>query len=273
MSSFRQQSRADSENEYSALYDGSGTTAGSLMPGGKTVKEKSPWETVNTVMMVVLIMGGFGYIYAFGLTVVCGFAVLIGSILLAILYRIWKKHGRGRVLLTVLRPLVIAATAGLLLSPWALIFGEKAKWMYPVKRFAYAYGVGDAEYCETVLPAWLPEQCTDYKYRTQGQAPAQDYRPAMFLRFRTDAETMHQYAERFRALGMAQVELTPVETDENGEPYLEGGKYLAPREIPGYALSHFDVTDDLRQAEVYYDDRSRGAALNYETGLVLFWTD
>ena len=263
---------ADPQNDYSALYDGSGTTAGSLMPGGAPAKPDSPWKKVNIVIGVLLYPVGFILsVGPLGITMPLWFAMLIGSILLVIAYRIWKKHGRGRVLVAVLRPLVIAVTAAYLLAPWVLICGGYVKWMYPVKRFVYANGVNSKEFCDEILPQKLPKTCTDYKYFTQGQFPAQDYHPSMFLRFRTDTETMHQYAEQYRVKGFEPVELTPVELDENGEPYRQNG-YLAPREIPAYALSFFDVTDDLRNAEVYYYDNHRGMALNYETGLVLYWT-
>lgn len=266
MSSFRQQSTADSENEYSALYDGSGTTAGSLMPGGKEVPEKNIWSEVNVWCFVVLLLGSLFSLTVAGITIPLGLTVFLGSILLANVNRIRKKHGRGRVLLTVLRPLVIAAAAGMLLSPAVLLGWNHTQWMYQAKRFVYANGVRDDDYCAAVLPKHLPSQCTDYKYVTQGQIIAQDYRPSMFLCFRTDTETMRQYAEQFRANGMEQAELTFYGEDADGNPN------LAPREISPYALSYFDVTDDLREAEVYFDDRKRGAALNYETGLVLFWT-
>ena len=111
---------------------------------------------------------------------------------------------------------------------------------------------------------------------------AQDYHPSAYLMFYTDSDTLAEYEEFFNELPNCE---KSYETESRTLSVGEKGKYLnityiLPKAFPSHAFTwlddmHKDIILDMRNTVVYSKTDtyySRGCLLDYDSGLVVFWT-
>lgn len=161
------------------------------------------WEVINFLMVFVI----FGSIFFFmsvghisSIFYKIGFPV---NIALGLIHKIYKKNGRFRKPVIVLRTVAIINFILVFIAPVILLNFKNTKLMYPVKRFCYSYGVyGIAD--NDILPSDLPEKCENYMFITQGDTLAQDYHPSAYLVFHTDSETLKEYENHFNSMNDAE---------------------------------------------------------------------
>lgn len=286
MSLFRRQSTADSpENQqedskrgaapdsYAYLYDPDAEPPASS--GGQHLKRPSPWTGVNLAVLTLHIMIPvwlFWMIGTLGVTSKLVLPVLGTNLLLGIVYKLEKS----KPLLYLLRVLAIAGVV-LFYVPTTLNMGfSRSKWLYPLKRDVFAYGVsGRGE----TLPEHLPAHCEGYCFFTQSQAIAQDYHPSAYLAFYTDPAVLEHYAASY---GGERTETKRLEdyADEKEREYGSNWKYPnCPAELPNWVISVVEPTEDLHGAVMYRHVETEipwysgtGMILDYDSGYVIFWT-
>lgn len=194
--------------------------------------------------------------------------------LCALLYR---KTGKCKPLLYAAR----GAGITLMLLPFlmtVLIVGfSGTSALHPVRRFIYRKGVVNRPYSAVLMPAHLPENTYDYHLQIRPLFPAQDYKPEALLRLRTDAAWLDTYeAELAAADGLMRIENEPPEFDPEYDEEPEGPQ--CPQYLPHYLYDTRYITEDLSHAVFYLPqnsdgtpDKSTGAMLNRETGLLIVW--
>lgn len=251
----------------------------------KQPPKRSIWFWINILIAVFEIFSGAFLLClaTFGITLILFPFFVIINVILAILYKKYQKNKKGKILLNTMRIAALAVMAIIQLSPMAIINFRNTPNAYPLKKIVYTYGVGHTERCRQIFPKWLPKNCEDYTFITQGQSIAQDYHASAYLIFHTDGDTLRQYEERISALGIAErFENTPknpkdyYDDDDNDEykemMYIQMNR---PDMLPGHVYDRFcdDISDDLGNAVIYYvhDYYSKGCMFNYETGLAVFW--
>ncbi len=177
--------------------------------------------------------------------------------------KLYERKGVGRKILRIFRILVLIGTV-IYFIPTVLLTGfSNTEKLYPVKRYLYTQGVYGGGFYDEFLPEQLPEHCMDYKFITQGSMIAQDYHASSYLIFHTDEQTLRSYEQKMEAL-----DVTKLENEQHSE-----GKYKFP---PPYVTSQLlpvhrtDFSDSvIYHVNDYYD---KGCILDYDSGLVIFWT-
>ncbi|MDE5583866.1 MAG: hypothetical protein K2J08_09190 [Ruminococcus sp.] len=225
------------------------------------------WNSINVLIM----LGGiFFLMYTSGITTVLFEIGLPVNILLVLFYKIFKKYGRFRKTVIVLRVTAIIIFALGILAPITLMNFKHTKLMYPVKRFCYAYGVY-TNFNNYILPESMPKKCDDYLFFTQGSFPAQDYHPSAYLAFHTDSETLKKYEEHFNSVENAECHTAhmPEENQFTGE------LMKCPEELPTHVFQRLEPEHihDFEKAIIYKVPSyyGKGCMLDYDSGLAVFW--
>lgn len=195
------------------------------------------------------------------------------NIVLVLFYRIYKKYGRFRKTVILLRTTAIIIFVLGLLAPVVLLNFKHTKSMYPIKRFCYSYGnYGVID--NNILPSFLPKKCDDYMFITQGSFPAQDYHPSAYLAFHTDSETLKKYENHFDSLNNAELKVTHMPDKEKSM----GGDdswSKCPEELSRHVFWTLqpEHIHDFKNAIIYTVPSyyGKGCMLDYDSGLAVFW--
>lgn len=156
------------------------------------------------------------------------------NIVLVLFYKIYKKYGRFRKTVILLRTTAIIIFVSGLLAPVVLMNFKHTKSMYPLKRFCYNYGVYRIE---NFLPDSMPEKCDDYLFITKGSVPAQDYHADAYLIFHTDRNTLKNYENHFDSMNDAERQTVHMPNQEEKQ-FPDEYKILlkCPEELPRHVF-------------------------------------
>lgn len=214
-----------------------------------------------------------------GITLKLGLLTLVFSLLLVPLcFTLHLKTGKLKPLLQVLRGICIALMAASAAAVICCLNFQRTPLMYHAKCWVFTHGVRETGMARNgILPEHLPDNISDYYFRTEPCMPAQDYTPCAYLFLHTDRQTLEQYAAKLDAYqGISRIETAPPEDYEPAPDEL-----YKPADFPGFVFSQFTsagFTDDLSHAVVYFPSAragqwfiGSGALINYETGLFAVW--
>ena len=105
-------------------------------PAELAAKERRRRLLPNIIAGVLLLNPAalLAYIMAFGLTSRLVPLSIGLNIALAVLHCRFRKSGRGKAAVWVLRPFAAVTALVSVLLPWTLLTGERSPWLYPVKK-------------------------------------------------------------------------------------------------------------------------------------------
>ncbi len=234
-------------------------------------------DTENNVLIgFFLFLGTIFWVYANGITsklFTIGFWV---NFVLAMIYSTYKKDGCFRKSVIILRVVAITILVLMILAPVTLMNFKNTKFIYPLKRFCYGYGVYSDHFNNDILPYSLPKKCDDYMFITQGCMVAQDYHASAYLAFHTDSETLKKYENHFDSLNDAERQTEYIYNHEEKQ-FPEKYEIIlkCPEELPRHVFDRFqpEHIHDFEKAIIYtvpsyYD---KGCMLDYDSGLAVFW--
>lgn len=199
-------------------------------------------------------------------------------LLIPVFYRKYKQFGKFHVALWVSRITFIVLLLILFLLPYIGVHYEFDKRFYIPKKLIYTYGVYEpGSDIAKMLPEQLPDDCRDYKFKTQLGSIAQDYHPSVYLMFYTDKATMEQYEKNFGAL--SNVTEVSAECEKREFYSLDNTTFYYPKNFPNHAFSWLDDVHrkgfvDMPNAKLYIAGTyyTKGCLLDYDSGLVVYWT-
>lgn len=232
----------------------------------RSEKKKSGWQIVNSIILalhLVFPVWLMAWMYTSAISGVLLIIAVVSALALGVVYKEVQRKQKGKKLLIAARVIAIGACVVYYLPMVVLMNFVETKWMYPLKRLDYTFGVygGNAAYYQRLLPGTLPKVCEDYSFRTQGSMIAQDYHPSSYLMFHTDTVTLDEYAAYYETLDCSRI--------VNSE-YTEGkfSWFCGQMRMEKY------FQDDLSNAVLYWfgDYYPKGVLLNYDTGLVAVLT-
>ena len=197
-----------------------------------------------------------------------------------VLYKQYRNKGKFHKSLWAARITFVILLLIPLPLPYIGVNFEHDSQFYVLKKFIYTYGVYDVgSDIDEMLPKHLPDDCRDYKFKTQLGSIAQDYHPSAYLMFHTDSGTISGYEERFEKLTNCEKKDAASERfvrDKNNDIV----QYAYPEAFPDHVFMWLDDVhkQDLLNAEnaviyrmtdTYY---GRGCLIDYDSGLVVYWT-
>lgn len=164
-------------------------------------------STLSSINVLIVFMAmPFGLMFVMYTSGIANILIEVGfwvNIVLVLFYKIYKKYGRFRKAVIVLRSVAVTVLVLAVLAPVMLMKFDKNKIVYPVKRFCYSYGnYGVID--NNILPSFLPKKCDDYLFITKGSVPAQDYHADAYLIFHTDRNTLKNYENHFDSMNDAE---------------------------------------------------------------------
>lgn len=225
------------------------------------------YATINAIILILSILLPFwifAWMACYAIAGKCLLAALISNILLVIVY----KFGAGKKILIPCRALAVVCTLSVYLPTILLSGFSQTKIFYPIKKYLYTQGVYSG-YSDDLLPEKLPSTCEDYLFITQEGAVAQDYHASSYLVFHTDTETLKAYETKVRGLGSMQCSENYHDEETAETQY----SVPVPRDVYDRLLpEHMDNLDYAVTYTYSTYSYSRGCMLNYESGLVIFWT-
>jgi hypothetical protein len=147
-----------------------------------------------------------------------------------------------------------------------VMFGfTRTQALYPLKRWVYTAGVFSSatSYYQSMLPAELPDNASDYSFRTRGSVLAQDAHASSFLIFRTDPQTAAGYADILTDAGFKT-------RGDVSDPDLEGDFAW----FRGWMRLDEFVSDPLTHAQLFWINERfpKAAIVDPESGLVAIMT-
>lgn len=232
------------------------------------------WHSINALIVVLTLFGGVFYLtYTYGMTSLLFTIGLPVNIALVLFYQTFKKYGRFRKTVIGLRITAIIIFVSGILAPIILMNFKNTKFMYPIKRFCYGYGVFSTNFDNDILPLSLPKKCDDYLFITKGSLPAQDYHAYAYLIFHTDKNTLKQYEEHFNSVDNSERHTAHMPDNEDKQYSDENNIFLKrPEELP------LDVFKRLEPEHIHnfekaiiYKHYGKGCMLDYDSGLAVFW--
>ncbi|MDE5772032.1 MAG: hypothetical protein K2I06_10475 [Ruminococcus sp.] len=243
-----------------------------------SAKEKNGdiWNSINVLIAFLTILGGMMFLmYTSGITSVLFDIGLPVNIALVLFYKIFKKYGRFRKTVILLRITAIIIFVLGILAPITLMNFKYTKLMYPLKRFCYNYGVYGRNKND-ILPESMPKKCNDYLFITQGSVPAQDYHTDAYLIFHTDKNTLRKYEEHFNSVDNAERHTAHMPNQEEKQISDEHKILLkCPEELPRYVFQRLEPEHihDFKNAVIYtvHSYYGKGCMLDYDSGLAVFW--
>lgn len=246
--------------------------------------DKSFWLVVNSIIGVVGLLTsclwGIWLLSIIGIVLYLIIPLVILFILIPIFYKKYRKNGKFHISLLVSRIAFVVLLLIPLPLPYIGVHYEYDKRFYIPKKLIYTYGVYEpGSDIATMLPEHLPDDCRDYKFKTQLGSIAQDYHPSAYLMFYTNGETIVEYEEKFKSLHNC------VKSDVISDiPHLDKDNsvvvYSYPEKFPDHAFSWLDDVHkqdllNVENAVVYRmtdTQYGRGCLLDFDSGLVVFWT-
>ena len=237
------------------------------------------WWIANAAILVLSVAAAPVFVSVLGLSFYFFVVLLILFILIPIFFAINRKSGKCRIALWAAR-VAFVLTAVLFVSlPLVGVRFEHVKLFYVPKKLIYTYGVYTSPYTITeMLPKHLPDECRDYKFKTQLGSIAQDYHPSAYLMFYTDSDSIAEYEEFLNEFPDCEksdeTESRMFSVGENGD--YTNVTFVMPAAFPAHAFTWLDDTHkeeflDMRNA-VVYAKYGRGCLLDHDSGLVVFWT-
>ena len=201
-------------------------------------------------------------------------------LLIPVFYRKYKQFGKFHVALWVSRITFIVLLLILFLLPYIGVHYEFDNRFYIPKKLIYTYGVYEpGSDIAKMLPEQLPDDCRDYKFKTQLGSIAQDYHPSAYLMFHTNGETIAEYEEKFKSIHNC------VKSDVISDiPHRDKDNnvvvYSYPEKFPDHVFDWLNYIhrQDLLNAnnafiytitDTYY---GMGCLLDYDSGLIVYWT-
>lgn len=228
-------------------------------------------HALNVLIGFFLLLGIMFWVYANGITFklfAIGFWI---NFALALVYR---KDGRFRKSVIILRVVAMTILVLIILVPVTLLNFKNTKFMYSIKCFCYGYGVYSDHFNNDILPSFLPKKCDDYMFVTQGCMIAQDYHASAYLAFHTDSETLKKYENHFDSLNDAELQVTHMPDKEKSM----GGDdswSKCPEELPRHVFQQLqsEHIHDFEKAIIYTVPSyyGKGCMLDYDSGLAVFW--
>lgn len=231
-------------------------------------KQRTPLQQANHVILMMhlcLPLWLFTLMYVPSFEVVLFPAVWAALLLNAAVYKITQRIGRGRPVLIAARVIAVCAMVTYYL-PLVVMFGfARTQRLYPLKRWVYTEGVFSSAtyYYQRMLPAQLPENTTDYSFRTTGSVLAQDAHASSYLIFRTDSETAAGYADFLTDAGFTA-------RGEVSDPDLEGDFAW----FRGWMRLDRYISEPLDHAQLFWinDRYPKVAIVDTASGLVAILT-
>ena len=255
----------------------------------KIVRKRTFIENFFIIVISLFFLGGlFFFIPVIGLLEYIIPIFLVLSFITIILNVIYVKKGICRLPMIISFIITVIFMCVSISTPIICFTFENTKLMYPIKKAIFAYGVRvHSEATMARFPEKLPKNTEDYRFRTEGCFPAQDYSPHAYLYFRTDAETITQLEKECKEKG-GQV----TEPEMSYREFLESHKqkstannysesiidikrqYLQTKGFPPIAFQF--MSDDMQKQVdqdliVYNFSSSYGYAFDYDSGLVVVW--
>lgn len=246
---------------------------------------------INTIYFFCLpIMAWFIWATSY-LTFIFPMKVFFANILIVILYNLSRKWQIFRITLNIVRVITILLVVLSFVPTIILSNFKKSEFMYPAKKYVFAYGVRSSTFSSTTMsrfPEALPENAEDYFFKTQPKIPAPEYRPLAILSFRTDKTTMEQFEAECKENGGQLVEYNTTFEEyliENNQiQYKDDAEYMESlknefsknRGFPINLIKYLDEVkqDDILGNSVVYKVEStlpHGYAFDYDSGLVVIW--
>lgn len=236
-------------------------------------------STLSSINVLIVFMAmPFGLMFVMYTSGIANILIEVGfwvNIVLVLFYKIYKKYGRFRKTVILLRTTAIIIFVSGLLAPVILLNFKHTKLMYPVKRFCYSYGVyGIAD--NTILPSGLPEKCENYMFITQGDTLAQDYHPSAYLAFYTDSGTLKKYENHFDSMNDTERQTTHMPNQKEKQIPDEYKILLkCPEELPRHVFWTLqpEHIHDFKNAIIYIVPAyyNKGCMIDYDSGLAVFW--
>lgn len=245
------------------------------MKKSDTETKRSTLISINVLIVFMAMCGGLMFVmYTSGITSVLFDIGLPVNMILVLFYRIYKKYGRFRKTVIILRITVIIIFALGLLAPIVLMNFKHTKFMYPLKRFCYNYGVYEIK--DNILPSKLPEKYNDYLFITKGNVPAQDYHTDAYLIFHTNKNTLKNYENYFASLNNAERQTTHM-PNQKEKQFPDEYRILlkCPEELPRHVFWTFqpEHIHGFEKAVIYTIPSyyGKGCMFDYDSGLAVFW--
>ena len=206
------------------------------------------------------------------------FVLLVLFILIPVFYRKNRKNGKFRLPMWLTRISFVLISLLYVFLPYIGSNFEHDEYFYIPKKLIYTYGVySPNSSIDEMLPKHLPDECNDYKFKTQLGSIAQDYHPSVYLMFYTDKATMEQYEKNFDAL--SNVTEVSAECEKREFYSLDNTTFYYPKNFPNHAFSWLDDVHrkrfvDMPNAKLYIAGTyyTKGCLLDYDSGLVVYWT-
>lgn len=234
-------------------------------------------STLSSINVLIVFMSmPFGLMFVMYTSGIANILIEVGfwvNIVLVLFYKIYKKYGRFRKTVILLRTTAIIIFVSGLLAPVVLMNFKHTKSMYPLKRFCYNYGVYRIE---NFLPDSMPEKCDDYLFITKGSVPAQDYHADAYLIFHTDRNTLKNYENHFDSMNDAERQTVHMPNQEEKQFPDEYEILLkCPEELPRHVFwtLQSEHIHDFKNAIIYIVPAyyNKGCMLDYNSGLAVFW--
>lgn len=271
---FRQQSTADNSEDDNVII--TGDSLGGIL--------------IFLLGLFSLIISGAVYLIMPSVFPLVFFPLVLFFILIIVFYIVYRKKEKCRNALW----LSIAGFIGIDLIAVALIIllfsFEHSSSLYLPKKLLFDNCVYSpfSDECE-ILPDKLPSNYRDFKFKTQGKAPARHYYASAYLAFHTDNETLKKYEDLFK--GRADFSAYSILAEKFDG--IDFNTYAYPQEFPAFDFLDKVHKEDLlkidadseeqstqRNLIVYSDSPyqsnnrydSKGCLIDYDSGLVVFWT-
>jgi hypothetical protein len=254
----------------------------------KIRKKNTPLENLNNAIFILwLFFGGpLLFILTVGLSLYLLFINLAVNLVLVIFYKIYQKNGKCRTPLIITRIIAIVLVFISISIPFIPASCCYTKQMYPIQRFTYVHGVRQS--ANEILPKKLPQNISDYYFRTQLNFPAQDYSPYSYLSFYTDKDSIAELEEKCKKKGgytteaemtyseyIADLEFTESELNDKELMLSYKSKYLESLKFSLYVFDHLnkEKQNELDENLVVYrfKNKRHGYAFDYDSGLVVVW--
>ncbi|WP_139199794.1 hypothetical protein [Ruminococcus albus] len=187
------------------------------------------------------------------------------------MYRNISSVENGKKKLIKLNVCLLLWIAVLHIPGMVLFYFNDTKSMYNIKKADYVYGVQginekNKKITKKLLPEKLPEKCENYSYMTEGVLTP--YHATSCLVFRTDDETIEDYAEHYGVL----CDEVRVKNEDNGEKKTVFDEFLHKAEI----MSDLDESRlaEFDNAEFYRIDGHFpiGVLIDRDSGYVVILT-
>ena len=204
--------------------------------------------------------------------------LLVLFLMIPVLYRKNQKDGKYKIPLWTVRIAFVLISLLFVVLPYIGLKFKYNKFFYTPKKIIYTYGVYTlSSNIDEMLPKHLPLECREYKFITQLGSIAQDYHPSVYLMFYTNNDTLMQYEKKFKII--PDVNIASGECKEHEYYQFQNEVFFYPKNFPDHVFwrlddIHREKFKNMENAKIYIagDYYTHGCLLDYDSGLVVFWT-